>query len=76
MRKVCRLGREVLDIVAAELRPGVTTDYLDEVCHNACVERKVSVVRPKTASPSLTLTVISFSAELQSLSEIAVYLSE
>ncbi|KAI3325314.1 methionine aminopeptidase 1 [Xylariaceae sp. AK1471] len=39
MRKVCRLSREVLDIVAAELRPGITTDYLDEVCHNACVER-------------------------------------
>lgn len=47
MRKVCRLGREVLDIVAAELKPGVTTDYLDEVCHNACVERKVSVPRPQ-----------------------------
>ncbi|RYC60415.1 hypothetical protein CHU98_g5802 [Xylaria longipes] len=30
MRKVCRLSREVLDIVAAELRPGITTDYLDE----------------------------------------------
>jgi methionyl aminopeptidase len=41
MRKVCRLGREVLDIVAAELKPGITTDYLDEVCHKACVERKV-----------------------------------
>ncbi|KAI0449738.1 methionine aminopeptidase 1 [Xylaria acuta] len=39
MRKVCRLSREVLDIVAAELRPGVTTDYLDEVCHKACIER-------------------------------------
>jgi methionyl aminopeptidase len=42
MRKVCRLAREVLDIVAAELKPGVTTDYLDEVCHKACVERNVS----------------------------------
>lgn len=41
MRKVCRLSREVLDIVAAEVRPGVTTDYLDEVCHKACIERKV-----------------------------------
>lgn len=41
MRKVCRLGREVLDIVAAEVRPGVTTDYLDEVCHKASVEREV-----------------------------------
>lgn len=42
MRKVCRLGREVLDLVAAEVKPGVTTDYLDEVCHNACLERDVS----------------------------------
>ncbi|KAJ1324604.1 methionyl aminopeptidase [Microdochium nivale] len=39
MRKVCRLGREVLDIIAAEVRPGVTTDYLDEVCHKATIER-------------------------------------
>ena len=41
MRKVCRIGREVLDIIAAEVRPGVTTDYLDEVCHKATIERKV-----------------------------------
>ncbi|GAB1201436.1 hypothetical protein APSETT445_000010 [Aspergillus pseudonomiae] len=41
MRKVCRLAREVLDITAAELRPGITTDYLDEICHKACVERDV-----------------------------------
>ncbi|KAI4230024.1 MAG: hypothetical protein L6R36_000403 [Xanthoria steineri] len=39
MRKVCRLAREVLDITAAELKPGITTDYLDEVCHKACIER-------------------------------------
>ncbi|KAG8158645.1 hypothetical protein KVR01_011767 [Diaporthe batatas] len=39
MRKVCRLAREVLDITAAELKPGITTDYLDEVCHRACIER-------------------------------------
>jgi methionyl aminopeptidase len=42
MRKVCRLAREVLDITARAMKPGVTTDYLDEVCHNACVERDVS----------------------------------
>lgn len=41
MRTVCRIGREVLDITAAEIRPGVTTDYLDEVCHKATIERKV-----------------------------------
>lgn len=43
MRKVCRLAREVLDIAAREVRPGVTTDYLDEVVHKACIERNVSV---------------------------------
>lgn len=42
MRKVCKLAREVLDVTAAAVKPGVTTDYLDEVCHNACVERNVS----------------------------------
>lgn len=44
MRKVCKYGREVLDIVAAEVRPGVTTDYLDEVVHKACIEREVCEV--------------------------------
>ncbi|TIA38907.1 methionine aminopeptidase 1A [Aureobasidium pullulans] len=39
MRKVCRLAREVLDIAARAAKPGVTTDYIDEVVHNACVER-------------------------------------
>lgn len=42
MRKVCRLAREVLDIAARELKPGITTDYLDEVVHKACLERNVS----------------------------------
>jgi methionyl aminopeptidase len=41
MRKVCRLAREVLDIAAAEVRPGITTDYLDEIVHKACLERDV-----------------------------------
>ncbi|KAI9841591.1 MAG: Methionine aminopeptidase 1 [Sclerophora amabilis] len=39
MRKVCRMAREVLDIAAGEIKPGVTTDFLDEVVHRACVER-------------------------------------
>jgi methionyl aminopeptidase len=47
MRKVCRLARQVLDIVAAELKPGITTDYLDVVCHKACIERNVSATRFK-----------------------------
>jgi len=39
MRTVCRLAREVLDIAAAAAKPGVTTDYLDELVHKACIER-------------------------------------
>jgi methionyl aminopeptidase len=43
MRKVCRLTREVLDAAAREVRPGVTTDHIDEVVHKACIERNVSL---------------------------------
>ncbi|KAF9629785.1 putative methionine aminopeptidase 1 protein [Lasiodiplodia theobromae] len=39
MRKVCRLAREVLDEAARAAVPGVTTDYIDEVVHKACVAR-------------------------------------
>jgi methionyl aminopeptidase len=45
MRKVCRLAREVLDIAAAAAKPGVTTDYIDEIVHNACIERDVGFNR-------------------------------
>lgn len=41
MRKVCKLAREVLDIAAREIKPGVTTDHIDDVVHKACLERKV-----------------------------------
>ncbi len=46
MRKVCRLSREVLDVAAREIKPGVTTDYIDEVVHKACLERNVRFWRP------------------------------
>jgi len=39
MRTVCRLAREVLDIAAAAIAPGVTTDEIDEIVHKACIER-------------------------------------
>ena len=45
MRKVCKISREVLDIAAAALKPGITTDYIDEVVHKACIEREVSPER-------------------------------
>lgn len=41
MRKVCRLAREVLDIAAQAVKPGVTTDQIDKIVHDACMERDV-----------------------------------
>jgi methionine aminopeptidase len=41
MRKVCRFGREILDIAGRAAVPGVTTDYIDEVVHKATIERDV-----------------------------------
>ena len=43
MRKVCRLAREVLDIAAREVKLGVTTDHIDKVVHQACLERNVGL---------------------------------
>ncbi|KAJ7356456.1 peptidase M24, structural domain-containing protein [Mycena albidolilacea] len=39
MRTVCRMSREVLDLAAAAIRPGITTDEIDEIVHNATIER-------------------------------------
>ncbi|PSR82805.1 methionine aminopeptidase 1 [Coniella lustricola] len=39
MRTVCRLAREVLDIAAAALRPGITTDEIDRIVHEECIKR-------------------------------------
>ena len=44
MRKSCRLAREVLDIAAAAAKPGITTDKIDEIVHQACIERNVSLL--------------------------------
>lgn len=76
MRKVSRLAREVLDIVAAEIRPGVTTDYLDEICHKACLERDVSSQHSPSKFVILTLAVISVSIELRLLSQVYMHLCQ
>jgi methionine aminopeptidase len=33
------MAREVLDITAAAIKPGVTTLELDRICHEACIAR-------------------------------------
>ncbi|XP_031616728.1 methionine aminopeptidase 1 [Contarinia nasturtii] len=39
MRVSCRLGREVLDEAAKAIEVGVTTDEIDRIVHEACIER-------------------------------------
>ncbi|KAF8921336.1 peptidase M24, structural domain-containing protein [Mucidula mucida] len=39
MRTVCKLGREILDLAASHVKPGITTDEIDEIVHNATIER-------------------------------------
>ncbi|EIM89990.1 methionine aminopeptidase [Stereum hirsutum FP-91666 SS1] len=39
MRVVCKLAREVLDIAASHVRPGITTDEIDAIVHEATIER-------------------------------------
>lgn len=39
MRVSCRLGREVIDEAAKAIAVGVTTDEVDRIVHEACIER-------------------------------------
>lgn len=39
MRTVCRLSREILEEGRKAAKVGVTTDEIDRVVHEACVER-------------------------------------
>jgi len=39
LRTACQMAREVLDIAAQNIRPGITTDEIDEIVHNATIER-------------------------------------
>ncbi|CAM6128628.1 unnamed protein product [Calypogeia fissa] len=37
MRAACKLGREALDAAGRAIRPGVTTDEIDAVVHEVCI---------------------------------------
>ncbi|MEW5297135.1 MAG: hypothetical protein WDW38_005957 [Sanguina aurantia] len=39
LRRACRVGREVLDVAHAAIRPGITTDEIDRIVHEATIER-------------------------------------
>jgi methionyl aminopeptidase len=38
MRHACRAARRVLEIAKAAVAPGVTTDRIDEIVHQACID--------------------------------------
>ncbi|CAY70434.1 Methionine aminopeptidase 1 [Komagataella phaffii] len=40
LKNVCRLAREVLDAAAASIKPGVTTDEIDEIVHSETIKRE------------------------------------
>lgn len=39
LRYACQMGREVLDIAGNAVRVGITTDEIDRIVHEACIER-------------------------------------
>jgi len=39
IKRACVLGREVLDIAGSHVKAGVTTDELDKIVHQACIDR-------------------------------------
>lgn len=39
IRKVGKISREILDIVASHVKPGITTDELDAILHKECIKR-------------------------------------
>ncbi|OII74712.1 methionine aminopeptidase [Cryptosporidium ubiquitum] len=39
LRECCKIGREALDIAASMIKPGVTTEAIDEAVHNFIISR-------------------------------------
>ena len=46
MRVAGRLAAEVLDMIGAHVRPGVTTDDLDRICHQYITEQQQAIPAP------------------------------
>ena len=46
MRVAGRLAADVLDMIGEHVRPGVTTDELDRICHNFIVETQQAIPAP------------------------------
>jgi len=46
MRIAGRLAAEVLDMIGPHVKPGITTEELDSICHNYIVEEQQSIPAP------------------------------
>ncbi len=46
MRVAGRLASEVLDMIGDHVRPGVTTEHLDNICHNYIVDEQNAICAP------------------------------
>ena len=76
MRKVCRYGREILDIAGRAAVPGVTTDYIDELVHKATVERDVRATILGNQKVLLTAIVLPIAPQLLPLPQVRMHVAE
>jgi methionyl aminopeptidase len=51
MRTAGRLAAEVLDFIASHVKAGVTTGYLDQLCHDYMVQQQGTVPAPLNYAP-------------------------
>jgi methionyl aminopeptidase len=51
MRLAGRLASEVLDFIAPHVKPGVTTDHLDRLCHDYMTNVQASIPAPLNYAP-------------------------
>jgi methionyl aminopeptidase len=51
MRVAGRLAAEVLDFIAPHVKPGVTTAYLDRLCHDYMVKQQGTIPAPLNYAP-------------------------
>lgn len=76
MRKVCRYGREILDIAGRAAVPGVTTDYIDELVHKATVERDVRATMLGNQKVLLTAIVLPIAPQLLPLPQVRMHVAK
>jgi methionine aminopeptidase len=60
---IYQMAREVLDHAATQIRPGITTDEIDEIVHQAIIERNAypSPLNYRNFPKSVCTCVLTFS---------------